>query len=548
MLCHLAASAIVLFLVLADGRAQPETVRLAGGSDPRAGRVEIYHNGTWGTVCRDFFGNAAARVVCRMLGYGRRGRYIGQRYGAGGGPIWLDNVRCSDAETSVTDCPHSGWGDHNCDHSEDVSVSCVPDSAEAAALVGGGNPRVGRLELFHGGQWGTVCGDGFTDAAARVACYSLGFGYVGRKVDVDRYGAGNGLIWLRNVFCRGTERHVGECTHDGWTAHSCSHGRDVAIACTGNASVVTPVRLVGGSSSRGRLEVFHAGAWGAVCGRYFASASAGVACSALGLGPGSRIDGRNYTAASDGPIWLDGVRCDGTETDIADCPHGGWGVHDCQLREAVAISCAGTHVAVRLNGGRDPREGRLEVSHDGAWRSVCRGGFGVAEATVVCYSLGFGHVGRPTSNDYGRGAGQLRLLRSVRCRGTERNFAECLLDGSRDLGDCSSGDELAVVSCLADDAVGLFGGESPREGRLELYHNGRWGTVCNDRFTNAAARVACYSLGFGHVGGKKSVRPLLIIVVERDYLSGPISAVLYTSAVHMCTCVCVLSLCGREVV
>ena len=45
-----------------------------------------------------------------------------------------------------------------------------------------------------------------------------------------------------------------------------------------------------------------------------------------------------------------------------------------------------------------------------------------------------------------------------------------------------------------------------------------------------------------------TVRPLLIIVVERDYLSGPISAVLYTSAVHMCTCVCVLSLCGREVV
>ena len=51
-----------------------------------------------------------------------------------------------------------------------------------------------------------------------------------------------------------------------------------------------------------------------------------------------------------------------------------------------------------------------------------------------------------------------------------------------------------------------------------------------------------------------SVRPLLIIGVERDYLRGTIclvpslTAVLYTSAVYMCTCVCVLSLCGREVV
>jgi len=49
-----------------------------------------------------------------------------------------------------------------------------------------------------------------------------------------------------------------------------------------------------------------------------------------------------------------------------------------------------------------------------------------------------------------------------------------------------------------------------------------------------------------------TVRPLLIIGVERDYLRGTIClvpsliAVLYTSAVHMCTCV--LSLCGREVV
>jgi len=43
-------------------------VRLVGGTSARVGRLEVLHNGVWGTVCGDYFSDDAARVVCTMLG------------------------------------------------------------------------------------------------------------------------------------------------------------------------------------------------------------------------------------------------------------------------------------------------------------------------------------------------------------------------------------------------------------------------------------------------------------------------------------------------
>ena len=44
-------------------------IRLQGGSYSNQGRVEVYCNKKWGTICNDEFGSTDALVLCKQLGY-----------------------------------------------------------------------------------------------------------------------------------------------------------------------------------------------------------------------------------------------------------------------------------------------------------------------------------------------------------------------------------------------------------------------------------------------------------------------------------------------
>ena len=101
------------------------SVRLAGVTAANEGRVEVYHNGEWGTVCDDMWDITDANVVCQQLNYsGATSAPKAAFFGAGSGPIHYDNVRCAGNETRLADCSHNGIGVHNCGHSEDAGVVC----------------------------------------------------------------------------------------------------------------------------------------------------------------------------------------------------------------------------------------------------------------------------------------------------------------------------------------------------------------------------------------------------------------------------------------
>ena len=111
------------FLIHPDS--YPEvSVRLVGGLTAAEGRVEVNYEGTWGTVCNDSSWDLNdAMVVCRMLGYSSvLAAHV--KYGEGGGTVWMSNLACIGSESSISECPHIGWGQTSCSHSQDAGVTC----------------------------------------------------------------------------------------------------------------------------------------------------------------------------------------------------------------------------------------------------------------------------------------------------------------------------------------------------------------------------------------------------------------------------------------
>ena len=100
-------------------------MRLVGGAVPSEGRLEVLYNGTWGTVCDDYFLLTDGLVVCRQLGYTTGVKSVdSDRFGGGEDPIWMDDVQCTGSEDSLFNCTHRGFGVHDCKHREDVGITC----------------------------------------------------------------------------------------------------------------------------------------------------------------------------------------------------------------------------------------------------------------------------------------------------------------------------------------------------------------------------------------------------------------------------------------
>ncbi|XP_029592683.1 T-cell differentiation antigen CD6 isoform X3 [Salmo trutta] len=102
-----------------------QAVRLAGGSHHCEGRVELWREEKWGTVCDDSWDLRDGGVVCAQLGCGSALNVSGEdgSFEAGVGQVLLDEVNCGGSERNLWECPSMGTV-NDCGHKEDAAVVC----------------------------------------------------------------------------------------------------------------------------------------------------------------------------------------------------------------------------------------------------------------------------------------------------------------------------------------------------------------------------------------------------------------------------------------
>ncbi|GAB1602356.1 deleted in malignant brain tumors 1 protein-like [Argonauta hians] len=460
-------------------------IRLRGGSKPNEGRVEFKKNGIWGTLCDSDWDNDDATVLCRDLGYSQGTAYKGWKFGPGKGPIFHENVDCVGDELTFEQCFLQDWlGGSKCDHSHDVGVACFN---EKIRLTGVDLENKGAVEVSYGNGWGRVCSDHWDNVKANVLCRSLGYETgLSHQDNPYRQNTGTSLPVLLNVGdCNGNETSIFECSR--LPNEKCNYA-GAGVTCF-------KVDISEKFLPDNRIVVNYDGKIGTLCPKEsWTWVEATTVCRMKGYMKGFAIEKPETTSY---PVALSNISCTGKELSLDECSNDERSYEHCDRSSNLHVHCA--NVEARIDGRvNNATVGLVQVLYNGLWGSVCNTGWNDDAAEVFCRSLGYCNgamVSKYVSHIPVKNTHQF-WLDNITCSGNETSLEECKHSSWGDAY-CDQEDS-AAAWCSNYVGIRLKDGKSKHEGRVEILHNGMWGSICDDSWDDNDARVVCRMLGYSY--------------------------------------------------